>query len=151
MRRFTLLLCGLLAFVIESCNSLSLPGRKNHCGYEMNLSEYNSLMEKMERQDDPYGADTSGNIYDQLNDSIRAAMPDSVEFEIFLVLLNDKEVAVQVIVPPNPAYYDKIGCAVMNTQFPAPMPEQRHLTVYTYTNPDGSGDSPLAFAIKRKR
>jgi hypothetical protein len=139
----------LLVFSAASCNFTPPAGKKKHCGYELTQTEFASIKSKMERQPNPYDADTS-DIYDQLNHSIRATMPDSVEFEVFLTLLNKTEVAVDVAIPPNPAYYDRIGCAVMNTKYSDKMPEQRYLFLSTYTNLDGSGDVPLAFVIKRK-
>ena len=78
-------------------------------------------------------------------------MPDSVDFEIFLALLNKDEVGIDIYVPRNKEYFEKIGCAIMNTKYSDEMPEQRYMCLYSYTNPDGSGDSPLEVAIKRKK
>lgn len=102
-------------------------------------------------QKSAYEADSLWHIYDQLNDSIRSTMPDTVEFEIFLSLLNNEEVGIDVIVPNDKAYFEKIGCAVMNCKYKGKMPEQRYMCLYTYTNPDGSGHTPLAIAVKRKK
>jgi hypothetical protein len=78
-------------------------------------------------------------------------MPDSVEFEIFLSLLNDKEVGIDIFVPRDKKFFEKIGCAIMNAKYSGKMPEQRYMRLFTYTNPDGSGDLPFEIAIKRKK
>jgi len=78
-------------------------------------------------------------------------MPDSVEFEIFLSLLNNKEVGIDIYVPRNKEFFEKISCAIMNSHYTDKMPQQRYMCLYTYTKADGSGDSPLEVAIKRKK
>lgn len=41
-------------------------------------------------------------------------MPDSVVFEVFLSLLNEDEVGIDIFVPRNIEFFEKIGCAIMN-------------------------------------
>jgi len=122
-----------------------------YCGYELTKQEYEYLSTKVELQKSAYEADSVGDIYDQLNDSIRSAMPDSVVFEIFLTLLNNNEVCLDIFVPRNKEFFEKIGCAIMKLNYSDRMPEQRYMRLYTYTNPDGSGDVPFEVAIKRKK
>ena len=122
-----------------------------YCGYELTRQEYEHLRTKVELQKSAYEADSLGHIYDQLNDSIRSAMPDSVEFEIFLSLLNNDEVGIDIYVPRNKEFFEKISCAIMNSNYKDKMPEQRYMCLYTYTKPDGSGEIPFEVAIKRKR
>jgi len=142
-------LTGVFICLLFSCCSLTT--KKVYCGYELTGQEYAHLQKKIELQKSAYEADSGGHIYEMLDDSIRSAMPDSVEFEIFLSLLNSKEVGVDIIVPDNKEYFERIGCAIMNADFTDKMPDQRYMCLYTYTRPDGSGDSPLKVAIKRNR
>ena len=121
------------------------------CGYELTNRESQHLELEIDPKKSAYTADTIDHFYSQINDSIRSAMPTSVEFEIFLSLLNQNEIVVDVYVEKNEQYFEKIGCAFMNSKFSVKMPSQRYLRLYTYTNPDGSGDIPFAFAIKRQK
>ena len=140
-----------LSLILLACTSISKQNELTYCGYELTTHEYDKLRDKIELQKSVYEADSLWKIYDQLNDSIRAAMPDTVEFEVFLSLLNNEEVGIDVFVDSNKDYFERIGCAMMNTQFTDKMPRQRFLCLYSYTNADGSGDSPLEFAIKRQK
>lgn len=144
-------LTGLTALLLISCSSISPHKEMNSCGYELTTQEYQQLRTKAELQKSAYDADSLWHIYDQLNDTIRAAMPDTVEFEVFLSVLNKDEVGVDVYVPRNINFFEKIGCAIMNSNFADKMPRQRYMCLYSYTNPDGSGDSPLEVAIKRQK
>ncbi len=136
------------AFLISSCLNNSPAHNITLCGYELSEQEYARLQMKIEKQQSAYHADTLGNIYAQLNDTIRSAMPDSVEFEVFLTLLNSNEVGVDVFVPRNKAFFNRIACAVMSSQFSTHMPKQRYLCVYSY--PDNEEEEfPLELAIKR--
>jgi hypothetical protein len=76
-----------------------------YCGYELAVQEYEHLRTKVELQKSAYEADSLWNIYGQLNDSIRAVMPDSVVFEIFLSLLNNDEVGIDIFVPRNKEFF----------------------------------------------
>lgn len=123
----------------------------NYYGYELSEKEYTEFRNKVELQKSAYEADTLWHIYDQLNDSIRSIMPDSIEFEVFLSILNNNEVGIDVFVPKNKEFFKKIGNAVMNSNYKEKMPKQRYLCIYTYTNTDGSEDIPLELAIKRNK
>jgi len=142
-------LIELTVLLLISCGSVTPQKKMDSCGYELSRQEYQQLMAKVELQKSAYDADSLWHIYDQLNDTIRAAMPDTVEFEVFLSLLNKDEVGVDIYVPRNKDFFRKIGCTIMNSSFTDKMPKQRYMCLYSYTNPDGSGDSPLEVAIKR--
>jgi len=144
-------LLGLTVLLIISCSSITLHEEMNSCGYELTTQEYRQLRAKAELQKSAYDADSLWHIYDQLNDTIRAAMPDTVEFEVFLSLLNNDEVGVDIYVPRNKEFFEKIGCAIMKSSFTDKMPKQRYMCLYSYTNAEGSGDSPLEVAIKRQK
>jgi hypothetical protein len=149
MKKTKMVFFGLLACIIVSCGSIS-PSNTMYCGYELTEREYANFRNKVELQGSAYEADSLWQIYDQINDSIRTAMPDTVEFEIFLSLLNEDEVGIDIFVPRNKEFIEKIGCTIMNANYSGKMPVQRYMCLYTYTNPDGSGDIPLEVAIKRK-
>jgi hypothetical protein len=146
-----LIICRLVLLVvmITSCQSKTPGDKRIYCGYQLTKQEYESLRAKADLQKSAYDADTLGHIYDQLNDSIRAVMPDSVVFEVFLSLLNKDEVGIDIYVPGKKEFFEKIGCAIMNSNYKGKIPEQRYMCLYTYTNPDGSGAMPLEVAIKR--
>ena len=144
------LLAVLCTITVVSCETIKPGTAKLNCGYPLTKQEYNDLRIKCQEQlSSVYEADSLWSIYDQMNDSIRLAMPDTIEFEVFLSLLNDAEVGIDVFVPKNQSYFEKIACTVMNKNYKGKMPDQRFLCVYSYTNDDGSGDSPLEFSIKR--
>jgi hypothetical protein len=144
-------LTGLFILLIISCRSITPNKELSSCGYKLTTQEYQQLRNKVELQKSAYEADTLWHIYDQLNDTIRAAMPDTLEFEVFLSLLTNDEVGIDVFVPRNKYFFEKIGCAIMNSNFTEKMPKQRYMCLYSYTNADGSGDSPLEVAIKRQK
>lgn len=150
MIKSKIIILGFVVLILASCNSAMPNNKPIYCGYELTVKEYNKLRTKVESQKSAYTADSIWNIYDQLNDSIRSAMPDSVEFEIFLSLLNIDEVGIDIIVPNNKEFFEIIGCAIMSPNYKGRMPVQRYMCLYTYTSADGSGDSPLGVAIKRK-
>ena len=137
-----------IIFFFASCVSDTPAGKQVHCGYQLTGQEYIDLRAKADLQESAYDADTIGHIYDQLNDSIRAVMPDTVTFEVFLSLLNRNEVGIDIYVPKNKEFFERIGCAIMNAHYKK-MPEQRYMCLYSYTNPDGSGDIPFEVAIRR--
>ena len=138
----------LTAVIAISCNNVPEKNKLTYCGHKMSDQEYQQLKSKIELQKSPYTADVD-HFYDQINDSVRSVMPDTVEFEIFLSLLNNNEVGIDIIVPRKEEYFQKISCAIMNSNFSAKMPKQKYVCLYRYTNPDGSGDSPLEIALKK--
>jgi len=140
---------GFLICLLISCSSIPTNNKLTYCGYELTELEYSKLRAKAESQKLVYEADSIWHLYDQLNDSIRSVMPDSVDFEIFLSLLNKNEIGIDIYVPSNKEYFEKIGCKIMKGTYKGKMPEQRYMFLYTYTNADGSGDIPLETAIKR--
>jgi hypothetical protein len=141
---------GILMVLLLSCKSAGTDN-KLYCGYELTVREYDQLRSRVELQNAPYEADSLWDLYGTLNDSIRSVMPDSVEFEIFLSLLNANEIGLDVFTPDKKEFFEKIGCAVMNLNYTDKMPGQRYLFLYTYSKEDGSGEMPLRVAIKRKK
>lgn len=139
-----------ISLIFASCGSPNPKIETNFCGIKMTSNEYSEFRNKADRQESPYEFDSDGQIYRQLNDSIRAAMPDTLEFEIFLSYLDKEKVGVDVYCPKNEKYFETISCAVMNSNFPKQMPRQRFLCIYSYTNDDGSGELPLELAVRRK-
>jgi hypothetical protein len=142
-------LLGSIVILFISCSSITSYKEINSCGYKLTTQEFQQLRSKAVLQKSPYEVDSLWNIYDQLNHTIRAAMPDTIEFEVFLTLLNKDEVGIDVYVPRNKDFFKIIGCAIMDSTFTDKMPNQRYMFLYSYTNPDGSGDIPLEVAIKR--
>jgi hypothetical protein len=150
MKKRYIVVAGLLTgIIIISCSSGNPKNKMKYCGYELSKSEFIEVGKKIDAQDSVYKADSIWNIYDQINDSIRTAMPDTIEFEIFLSLLNKDEVGIDIYVPKNKKYFEIIGCTIMNANYKGKMPSQRYMCLYTYTNPDGSGETPFGVAIKR--
>lgn len=142
----------MILFLITIINSSSFAQstfNKGCCGIVMAENEYNELKQKITLQPHPYEADTLWSLYDQINDSIRAAIPDSLEFEVFLVLLNTEEIGIVVAGPSGSDLGEKSRCILMNAKFSGDMPPQRYLLFNKYTDPDGSGEDSIEIAIKR--
>jgi hypothetical protein len=87
-------------------------------------------------------------IYEEINDSIRNNMPDTTVFELFLIKLTDDEVGIDAYVPNNEQFMEDVACIFMNTTFSGMIPKNRKIRIYSYSNPDGSGDSPFEVGIK---
>ncbi len=150
MNKIFVFITGILPIIlIISCSQTEPKNKVKYCGIELSENEYNNLQYRINMQDAVYQADTIWNIYDQINDSIRTHMPDTLDFEIFMSLLTKDEVAIDVLIPDNEKYFDIIGCTLMNSEFKGKMPRQLYLCVYSYSKPDGSGFSPLEYAIRK--
>ncbi len=121
--------------------------QKSVCGYDLRGNEYEDFRKRADESGNVYDADTLWNIYEQLNDSIRNVLPDNIEVEIFLSFLNDMEVGIDVIMPENDAYFQKIRCVVMNANFKGKIPSQRYLCIFSFENID----KPLQVAVKRNQ
>lgn len=102
MKKRYIVVAGLLTgIIIISCSSGNPKNKMKYCGYELSKSDVIEVGKKIDAQDSVYKADSIWNIYNQINDSIRTAMPDTIEFEIFLSLLNKDEVGIDIYVPKN--------------------------------------------------
>ncbi|HCS19289.1 MAG TPA: hypothetical protein DIW47_01795 [Bacteroidetes bacterium] len=135
----------LFSWPLASDHSSRLEIGKPVCGHNLSGNEYEDFRKRADESGNVYDTDTLWNIYDQLNDSIRNVLPDNIEVEIFLSLLNDKEVGIDVIMPENDAYFQKIRCVVMNANFKGKMPSRRYLCIFSFENID----KPLQVAVKR--
>lgn len=134
--------------IFSSCFAQS-TFKNGSCGIVMTKIECNVLKNKISKQPQPYEADTLWSLYDQINDSIRAAIPDSLEIEVFLVLLNTEEIGISVLGPPAASVFETSSCILMNAKFTGNMPQKRYLLFNTYNEQDGSVEDSLEFAIKR--
>ena len=121
------------------------------CGFEMTINEVNDITRWSEKNPDVYDIKNGNEIYSEINDSIRNNMSDTLQFEIFLSKLTQKEVCIDVYVSPNEKYFKRISCTLMNSKFSKMIPSQRKIRIYSYTNPDGSGDSPFEVAVKSNK
>jgi len=138
----------LLLITLLSCES-QVSKSNNYCGYELTRMEYNILCQKADKQrKELYDADSLWSIYDQVNDTLRQIMPDTVTFEVFLNTLDKKHFSFIVIAPKNNKYFETIACKFMKAKFKGDIPKKRILCLHSYTNPDGSGESPIEIAIK---
>ena len=152
MNRHLIILINFIGLIFLSCTTPNgnEPIEK-FCGYEMTINEVNEITEWSEKNPDVYNIKNGVEIYSEINDSIRNNMPDTLEFEIFLSKLTKEEVCIDVYVAPNEKYFENVSCTLMNTQFSKMVPIQRKIRIYSYTNPDGSGDSLLEVAIKSNK
>ena len=75
-------------------------------------------------------------------------MPDTTVFELFLIKLTDDEVGIDAYVPNSEQFMEVVACIFMNTKFSGMIPKNRKIRIYSYSNPDGSGDSPFEVGIK---
>ena len=95
-----------------------------------------------------YDVENGSEIFSEINDSIRNNMPDTTDFELFLIKLTEDEVGIDAYVPNNKQLMEELACVFMNTEFSRLVPKNRKIRIYSYTNPDGSGDSPFEAGIK---
>ena len=135
---------------IFTASCVSQMKTESYCGYVMSLAELAEIRERVKKDSDSYHADTLWHLYDQINDSVRAAVSDTIEFEVFMTLLTKTEIGIDIYFPRSDDFAQKVCCAVMNAHYKGKMPEQRYAMLWAYTNPDGSGYMPFVIAIKRK-
>ncbi len=152
MKKHIIILLTFIGLIFISCafSNGNEPIEK-FCGYEMTINEVNEITEWSAKNPDVYNVKNGSEIYSEINDSIRNNMPDNLEFEIFLIQLSKKEVCIDVFVAKNEKYFEKVSCTLMNTEFSEIVPSQRKIRIYSYTNSDGSGDSPFEIAIKSNK
>lgn len=98
----------------------------------------------------PYDAFNGSAVYEEINDTIRNRIPDSIIFEIFLTKITAEQVCVDVYIPDNRQLISAAECAYIRAAFSPAVPPHRQMRVFVYTNPDGSGDLPLKEAISNK-
>jgi hypothetical protein len=151
MNKQLTIMMNFIALIFLSCTSQNVnePIQK-FCGYEMTINEVNEITEWSKNNPDVYDVKNGDEIYSEINDSLRNNMPDDLEFEIFLTKLTKNEVCIDVYITRNEKYFEDVSCTLINTHFSKLVPEQRKIRIYSYTNPDGSGDSPFEVAIKSK-
>lgn len=146
-----IVIINVLFITIYSCKSNKSEFIDKYCGYQLTDKEINTINKKaLEQETIVYDADSIWSIYDQVNDSLRKTIPEDIVFEIFLNTLDESHFSITVISPPNQEYFETLSCKFMNAKFSGKIPDTRVLLMYSYTNPDGSGDSPFEFAIKNK-
>lgn len=143
----------ILLFVIGIIGTSCATSSKNstpekYCGYEMTFDEVNEISTWSSRNPNVYDVKNGSEIYEEINDSIRNNMPDTIVFELFLVKLTEDEVGIDAYGPNNKQFIEDVACSFMNTKFSGLIPKTRKIRIYTYTNPDGSGDSPFETGIK---
>jgi hypothetical protein len=134
-------------FLLSFTISKSQPVEK-FCGYEMTINEINAITIWSEKNPNVYDVKNGSEIYSEINDSIRNRMPDTVEFEIFLSKLTKTEVCIDVFLPANEKFFETTACTMMNASFSKIVPAQKRIRIFSYTNPDGSGESRFETAIK---
>lgn len=144
-----IVLLSLIAIISNSCATSSKNNAtKKYCGYEMTYEEVNEISTWSSRNPNAYDAKNGSEIYDEINDSIRMKMPDTIDFELFLMKLTEDEVGIDAYVPNNEQFIKDVACIFMNTTFSNLIPANKKIRIYSYTNPDGSGNSPFEAGIK---
>jgi hypothetical protein len=138
-----------IGIIVTSCATSSKHNAiKKYCGYEMTFEEVNEISTWSSRNPNVYDVKNGSEIYDEINDSIRSNMPDTTVFELFLTKLTTEEVVIDAYVPNNNQFIEDVACIFMTTKFTSIIPKNRKIRIYSYTNPDGSGDSPFEAGIK---
>ena len=122
---------------------------ENTCGVEMNEIDILNYNTKSKYNEDAYNG-KAYELYEIINDSIREKLPDTLSFEIFLSYSNKDEIAISIHCPKNEEFMNKITCSYFNSKFNSEIPIKKYLVLYSYTNPDGSGDSNLEYSLKNK-
>lgn len=150
MKNVQLLLTISILYI--SCSPFSnWRAPEKYCGYEMTYDELIEISTWFEHNPNAYEIEHGSDIYGEINDSIRFNMPDTVDYELFLIKLTDNEVAIDAYAPNNEQFIADLACAFMRSSFSSLVPEVRKIRIYTYAGPDGSGDSPFAVGIKNTR
>ncbi len=147
MRNILLILCSSLLLLTSGCQSNVLS--ENYCGYVLTDWEVINLTKRFEKQTNPYEWDEHM-LYDQLNDSIRATIPDTFIFEIFLGYISEKEICMILYGPKNKTLMETASCIIMNGQFGDVMPEQRYMFFYSYPE-SSTKEEDLLFEVVVKR
>lgn len=138
-----------IGIISGSCATSSMNNvTEKYCGYEMTFEEVNEISNWQSRNPNAYDVKNGSEIYDDINDSIRKNMPDTTVFELFLIKLTEDEVGIDAYVPYNEQFIEDVACIFMNTKFSSLIPTNKKIRIYSYTNPDGSGDSPFEAGIK---
>jgi len=148
-KEILILLVISLNIVVLSCQSSNKSDNQNICGIEMNDNDILNYNNKSKNVESVY----EGNgmkLYDIVNDSIRKDFPDSLTFEIFRSFSNEEEIAISVHGPKNKDFMQQVRCAYFNSKYNSEIPEKKYLIIYSYTNPDGSGDSNFEYGLKNK-
>lgn len=114
----------------------------------MTFEEVNEISNWSSRNPNAYEVKNGSEIYEEINDSIRNNMPDTTDFELFLIKLTEDEVGIDAYVPNNKQFIEDVACIFMNSKFSGLIPKNRKIRIYSYTNSDGSGDSPFEAGIK---
>jgi hypothetical protein len=141
-----------LMISLIGCKPQGNKSNDKYCGYELTPQEFNVLNQKAsEQRSTIYKSDSLWSIYDQVNDTLRKSISDTIVFEVFLNTLDEDQFSIMVISPKNQEYLETLACKFMNANFQGTLPKNRVLLMYSYTNSDGSGETPLEFAIKKNR
>ena len=149
MNRYLPILSILSGLLFLSCSLLNSPEPiEKYCGYEMSYAEINEVSEWSSKHPGVYDLKNGSEIYSEINDTIRDNMPDTLLFELFLTKLTKSEVCIDAYVPKDKNYIEGVACIFMKSKFSKLLPAQRKIRIFSYTNPDGSGDIPFEIAIK---
>lgn len=144
----TLFVIGIIHVSCATSNNQNAA--EKYCGYEMTLEEVNEISSWSAQTPNAYDVKNGSEIYSEINDSIRSNMPDTTVFELFLIKLTDDEVGIDAYVPNNKQFIEDISCTFMKSEFSNLIPKNRKLRIYTYINPNGSGDLPFEVGVKNK-
>lgn len=152
MKNMKIIVTLFVASIITASCAISNKNNptKKYCGYEMTLEEVNEISIWSSQNPSAYEIENGSEIYSEINDSIRSNMPDTTVFELFMSKLTNDEVGIDAIVPNNKQFIEDVACAFMQSTFSSLVPKIRKIRIYSYTNPDGSGDSPFETGIKNK-
>ncbi len=143
-----IILSAIVGLSVVSCaSSVKNSLKEKYCGVEITPIEVIEISNWSAQNLNVYDVKNGSEIYSEINDSIRYNIPDSIIFELFLTKLTKDEVVIDSYLPPDKELIEKIACILMNTQFSNIVPEQRKIRFFSYSNPDGSGDSPFKTAI----
>ena len=136
--------------ILLSCaTSAKQSAGKKYCGYEMTIEEINEISTWSAQTPNAYNIKNGSEVYSEINDSLRNHMTDTAVFELFLIKLTDNEVGIDAYVPNNKQFVEDLACTFMETTFSNMIPKLRKIRIYTYTNPDGSGESLFEVGIKK--
>lgn len=142
---------SLLPLLLIACTKHSSSNKIVPCGVLMTQEDMN-LFEELKQK---FGKDVykgnKGLVYDELNNTIRMGIPDSVEFEVFSHFANENIVGVIVCTPNYNWLRDKISCSFTNAKYSSIMPKTLIMLYYNYKNNDPSLELIFQFGLKLNR
>ena len=136
--------------LLISCIPKQFIKENGKCGIGLNPQKISELQKTSSLQSETiYASESLYSIYDQINDSLRSSLPDSLEFEIFLNTLDSNHFSFHVFAYNNKELLDEISCNYFKIKLIGNVPNKRIICLFSYSKNE-SGDLVFEAALKNK-